>query len=843
MKATASLPCALPARYGLGKLYMMSHSILSRLYSYYIVALLFGITPALLISLRMADDLAREISIAFLCVGALAALLLTYLLSVRLTRPVQALDEALLGVCEGRFTRLNEAAAPKELAALVSDYNAMSAALEERQNTLDDQLRRTALLTRLSIELRESLDPQTIVRDILYVIATNTDAQYASIVLLGPDGRADVAMALTAGQVAPIAPEQARAQLGCGLSGWVLRHGRNVVIADASQDNRWAPIDDTTPVGSVIAMPLTHRRTPLGTLMITHASRNHFSSQDFLLLEGVAAQAGVAIRATQRYQEEQRRRDQALMLFSMSQYLTSKRSGSDLAVELLEKSRTIFEALGASLFLVDGVNEKLALFASQTDDPGGYKAYASQIATAAEAAWRRREPQTDILQEAGQMPDDGVDARGPAVELACVALPLLHNGVAIGAFALLRPAQGTGVFPASVWSLLTIFTNVVAAAFTNLQLIDQLQRRAEILEQQVSARTRQLQHSRDILRIVFDNLPDGLVMMNERQQVLAANYAFSRRVIGMQPHMIVGKTYPSILSEVEQSAYLTIEQHEAAPGRRRALCTDMVGQQRWYEIDCYPIAAEAPNGERFIERWRDITREEELHQRLLLHEQLTSLGHLAASVAHEVGNPLQSVRSCLDLCREEASLSVVATEYLDIATVELDRISGLIERLRDLYRLPSRNWESVDLNQLVGAVRQIIARQLHGRQIGLQIDLADDLPATDGQPDALRQVLLSMVLNAQEATPPGGMIRISTFADRDRRMSFLSVADNGSGISPRRISQIFEPSPDNQPQRLGLGLHVSKQVIERHQGQITLKSAIGAGTTVKIGLPWRRTDP
>ncbi len=239
-----------------------------------------------------------------------------------------------------------------------------------------------------------------------------------------------------------------------------------------------------------------------------------------------------------------------------------------------------------------------------------------------------------------------------------------------------------------------------------------------------------------------------------------------------------------------------------------------------------------------IERWRDVTRQEELHRQLLLHEQLASLGRLAASVVHEVGNPLQSVRSCLELCREEGPLPASTAEYLDLAKGELARMSHILAQLRDLYRPPRQVWEQVDLHQVIRTVQRITAAQLRRDQIKLELILAPDLPPVNAQPGALHQVLVNLMLNAASAMPDGGVISIATQADADRRMSRFSVADTGVGISPRQLSRLFEPFATGTAQGLGLGLYLSHQIIQQHQGHIDITSTVNVGTTVTVYLPW-----
>jgi PAS domain S-box-containing protein len=444
------------------------------------------------------------------------------------------------------------------------------------------------------------------------------------------------------------------------------------------------------------------------------------------------------------------------------------------------------------------------------------------MADLADQAWQAREPRSAELPGAGR---------------AAVALPLTHNGVSIGALALARRSRGPALFSAAGWSLLMVFGNVAAAALVNVRLVAQLQRRAHDLQEQVRERTAELEQSRDLLRIIFDQLPDGLVLLDDQQRVLMANQAFCASVLGRAPAQVLGLRYPALVADLRQRQAFRREPAAAGRPSWRASLRAGQGRARWYAVDRY--AARTRAGAGTIERWRDVTREQELHQRLLQHEQLASMARLAASVVHEVGNPLQSVRSCLDLCREDRALADGTAEYLALADSELERMSGILNRLRDLYRPPQLVWELVDLNKLAVAVRHLTARQLASHGVELQIELAPELPPVRAQADPLRQVLLNLLLNAQQAMPSGGTIAISTLAGQGEPGCSLRVSDTGAGIAPERLAQIFDPFASSKPQGLGLGLYISRQVVEQHGGSITIASTLGAGTTVTVWLPYR----
>ncbi|WP_129628917.1 two-component system sensor histidine kinase NtrB [Candidatus Oscillochloris fontis] len=369
-----------------------------------------------------------------------------------------------------------------------------------------------------------------------------------------------------------------------------------------------------------------------------------------------------------------------------------------------------------------------------------------------------------------------------------------------------------------------------------------------------------LQRSRDLLRIVFDHLPEGLILVDGQGVLLAANNAFCYGILGQSPRYVVGKHYAQIWSELAPLSDLSLtpqgpSEHGVAiippldgnfpliHANWRILSSDMVGQHRWYTVDRIPISESPDLPEQCLERWRDITHQEELQRRLLVHEQLTSLGRLAASVAHEVGNPLQSAMGCLELCRADPGLSEGSREYLDLALGELERMSRTMASLRNLYRPPEITWEAVDLNHLLRQVAQFTQRQLERAKVKLYLHLAERLPMITGQPDALRQVFLNLVLNAQQAMTEGGSIQITTHAKPTDRLCVIVVQDTGVGMSSEQLGRLFEPFQSKKAQGVGLGLYLSRQIIEQHTGHIDVKSRSGQGTSITIQFPWSDAGP
>jgi signal transduction histidine kinase len=243
-------------------------------------------------------------------------------------------------------------------------------------------------------------------------------------------------------------------------------------------------------------------------------------------------------------------------------------------------------------------------------------------------------------------------------------------------------------------------------------------------------------------------------------------------------------------------------------------------------------------------RYREVERLNELLfslQRSLGHaERLAVAGRLMAEVAHEVGTPLHSVAGHVELLRRDLPAAAVpegARRRLDVIESQLRRVTGIIAELLDLTRREPGPPAPVDVNRLVHDTLEVVRPGLTQHQLHLEVAMAPAIPLVLGRGNQLQQVLLNLLTNAIDATPPGGRVRVTT-GGRAREVE-LEVSDTGRGIPGAEQRRIFEPffSTKAAGRGTGLGLFVSAQIVREHKGRIEVVSTEGRGTTVRLLLP------
>lgn len=236
---------------------------------------------------------------------------------------------------------------------------------------------------------------------------------------------------------------------------------------------------------------------------------------------------------------------------------------------------------------------------------------------------------------------------------------------------------------------------------------------------------------------------------------------------------------------------------------------------------------------------RDITQRKQLEQDLIRVERLALAGRLAASVAHEINNPLQSILGGLGLAQEALLEGQPAGPYLQIAAEEVRRIARIVDRMGDLYRPESEEKEPADINQLVEEVLELSHKLCRDHRVVLVWSPAPDLPTLLVVPERVKQVFWNLLLNAVAAMPEGGQLEIKTQLLPAPPRVAVQFTDTGTGIAPEVMPHIFEPFYSTKAEGTGLGLAISAGIVEQHGGRIEVESQLGQGSTFIVWLPVR----
>jgi PAS domain S-box-containing protein len=373
------------------------------------------------------------------------------------------------------------------------------------------------------------------------------------------------------------------------------------------------------------------------------------------------------------------------------------------------------------------------------------------------------------------------------------------------------------------------------------QLSQHLNGMASTLDQSL----RDLRDREAFLDAVINSADDGIVVVDELMRVVTANRAFAQ-MLGAAPGGVAGQPCQCVASCLTVDANrcparTTFDTGEVTHRVRSVTAAD--GAEHTYEISCSPIHLDGATRQ-VIEVWRDITRRREIEAQLANSDRLASLGLLAAGVSHEINNPLASITTCLDgLGRrmrqhEGGPPAAELAEYLDLIRGEVARCCELTERLKVLGHRPRPTPQAVDIGAAIRDTLALVRYLAENRGVAIELDAAAGVPPVHADEQQVRQVVLNLVLNAIQAVEGPGWVRVSTRAG-DPGTAVIEVADSGVGIAPRELTQIFEPFYSSRPdgRGTGLGLFITKIIVEQFGGSIAVASTPGQGTRFTVVLP------
>ena len=239
---------------------------------------------------------------------------------------------------------------------------------------------------------------------------------------------------------------------------------------------------------------------------------------------------------------------------------------------------------------------------------------------------------------------------------------------------------------------------------------------------------------------------------------------------------------------------------------------------------------------------RDVTEIKNLNEEIARNKRLAALGKLSAGIAHEIRNPLSSIRGLAQFVSNSFSKNDERREDLNTIIQEVDRLNNLVIQVLDYARVKKLNITSFPLNNFINDIIELFKREVTNKQIKFDIDLSPDISMIQADKDQIRQILMNIIINAIQAIPKEGEIKIKAekVFIRGNSAIKLLVEDNGIGIAAHDLNQIFDPFFSTKDQGSGLGLSIVYKLVEGHQGEIKVESKEGKGTKFIIVLPQKR---
>ncbi|MBC2593285.1 PAS domain-containing protein [Ruficoccus amylovorans] len=355
---------------------------------------------------------------------------------------------------------------------------------------------------------------------------------------------------------------------------------------------------------------------------------------------------------------------------------------------------------------------------------------------------------------------------------------------------------------------------------------------------------RRLVRERGLLETVFNTIQEGILVVDQSGRVEYANAA-AAHLIGLKEkdlgHAVLWKVMPDL------SQILDFDR-EASPAMMPASSRELeitYPEPRFVRLYVVPFETEEEEERqlRYAIIISDITEEKTTTEERIANERISSIFDLAAGVAHELGNPLNSINIHLQLMRRQLSRlgREPATEKikssLEACTNEVQRLDGIITHFLQAIRPQPPDLRETDLIETLYDVLNLQGPELHNLNIHVDVEVRADLPPVMADPEQLKQVFFNITKNAMEAMDAGGDLKITAHADDD--YVTLIFADTGVGISQQDLPRVFQPYYTSKSGGHGLGMMVVQRIMRDHGGQIGIDSKPGTGTVISLRFPQR----
>jgi len=406
---------------------------------------------------------------------------------------------------------------------------------------------------------------------------------------------------------------------------------------------------------------------------------------------------------------------------------------------------------------------------------------------------------------------------------AFTACALLANSRGVSSEAMANTIQSVGLSDVSF-----LVVGLLAAKLAHRQTVSDVQ---------LAAATRSLADLRALHERIVESIRSGVITTDLQGRIYTFNAA-AEEITGYRVSEVRGHDASMFFGDM--SRQITDSMNAAATGkvspRFQADCLTPNGLALRLGFTIAPLFAESGETSGMVITFQDLTDVRALEETSRRQDRMAAVGRMAASIAHEIRNPLAAMRGSIQMLRSEMDGNTEQAQLMEIILRESDRLNKIVADYLNYARPRPAELKNVDIKALIADTFKLLRNSdeiIDGHV--LEEDLPDRPAIVSGDPEQLKQVCWNIARNALKAMPEGGTFRVSLQQADDNRLR-ISFTDNGCGMTPEQVEHLFEPFTSTTG-GTGLGLSIVYQIIRDHSGTINVRSREGQGTTIAIELP------
>lgn len=389
------------------------------------------------------------------------------------------------------------------------------------------------------------------------------------------------------------------------------------------------------------------------------------------------------------------------------------------------------------------------------------------------------------------------------------------------------------------WLIISIFitTSVVSALLIifnkkRIQAEEVAKRKQELekyaveLENKVSERTTELASEKEKLDTIVSAIGGGIVLIDKKGKIQWAN----KMIKDMAGVDLIGRPCEDVCPDC------AISESYAKDNIDTIILSNMFGQKgKYFQVTTAPVKGLDGEVHGYIRLIQDVTEIKKMEEQIIHSEKLASIGRLAAGIAHEIGNPLTSIFSFVQILREMEQ-DEFKKESLETVYFHVNRISDILKQLSGFSKMPAGEPKNCQVNDIIETSINLIQYDKKAKNISIVKELSSPLPEVIIDGNMLSQVFVNLILNAIDAMPDVGTLIVRSMAKENNVV--IQFEDTGAGIPKEDLTRIFDPFYTTKEKGTGLGLAVSYDIIKKMNGTLTAESEAGKGSVFTITIPY-----